>query len=100
MTLIDIHTKDIFRLCSKYKVRRLYAFGSALTNKFNNNSDIDFIVDFEPQDIRYYADNYFNLKFSLEDTFKKQIDLLEEKAIKNPYFKQAIKNKLHLVYGD
>jgi predicted nucleotidyltransferase len=100
MKFIDSHTKDIYRLCTKYKVKRLFAFGSALTDRFTEISDIDFIVDFEPQDIKYYADNYFNLKFALEETFKRQVDLLEEKAIKNPFFIQAIKNKRHLVYGD
>ncbi len=100
MTLIDKHTSDIQMLCAKYKVYRLYVFGSALTSQFGSDSDIDFIVDFQPQDINDYADNYFNLKFALEDTFKRQIDLLEENSIKNPYFKQAIENHRQLIYGD
>src|SRR5437588_13053319 len=98
MTLIDKHTGDIQRLCSQHRVKRLYAFGSVLTNQFNNESDIDLIVDFEPQYIVHYADNYFNLKFALEDTLKRKIDLLEEKAIKNPYFKQAIESQRQLIY--
>jgi predicted nucleotidyltransferase len=100
MTLINKHISDIQRLCLKYKVKRLYAFGSVLTDRFERDSDIDFIVDFEPLDIHHYADNYFNLKFALEDTFKMQIDLLEEKAIRNPYFKKAIESQRQLVYGD
>lgn len=99
MTPIDKHTSDIQRLCARHKVKKLYAFGSALTPQFNNESDIDFIVDFEPQDIAHYADNYFNLKFALEDVFKRRVDLLEEKTIKNPYFLQAIKNQRQLLYG-
>ena len=100
MSVIDKHTRDIQKLCTRYKVYRLYAFGSALTPPFDANSDIDFIVEFQPQNIKDYADNYFNLKFALEDTFKRQIDLLEEKAIHNPYFKSAIKNHRQLIYGD
>lgn len=99
MTLIDRHTSDIQKLCAKHKVKKLYAFGSALTPGFSSNSDIDFIVDFEPQDIDHYADNYFNLKFALEDVFKRRIDLLEEKTIRNPYFKQAIENQRQLLYA-
>jgi hypothetical protein len=45
-----------------------------------------------------YADNYFDLKFSLEDTFKRPVDLLEEKAIINPYFKRAIDKNMQLIY--
>jgi predicted nucleotidyltransferase len=54
-----------------------------LTNHFNQSSDVDLIVDFNNIDIDKYADNYFDFKFSLEDIFKRPIDLLEEKAIKN-----------------
>lgn len=90
-TSIDKHTRDI---------QRLYAFGSVLTSPFNNASDIDDIVNFEPQDIDHYADNFFNLKFALEDTFNRKIDVLEEKAIKNPYLKQVIESKRQLIYGN
>ena len=100
MSLIDKHTQEIQKLCLQHKVKRLYAFGSALTDQFNNASDIDLIVDFEPQDMVHYADNYFDLKFALEDTFQRKVDLLEEKAIKNPYFKQAIESQRQLIYGN
>ena len=99
MSAIDKYTSDIKSLCSKYKVKAFYVFGSALTSDFNEQSDLDFIVDFGPLDIDHYADNYFNLKFALEDTFKRKIDLLEEKSIKNPYFKKSIENQRQLLYG-
>lgn len=99
MNVIDSYTSDIQRLCSAHKVKRFYVFGSALTSKFNDQSDLDFIVAFEPQPIEHYADNYFNLKFALEDTFKRSIDLLEEKTIQNPYFKEALKNQSKLLHG-
>ena len=99
MTVIEKHTSEIQKLCTEHKVKKLYAFGSALTPRFSSNSDIDFIVDFESQDVDHYADNYFNLKFALEEIFKRRIDLLEEKAINNPYFKEAIENQRQILYG-
>jgi|SRR6187402_1880073 predicted nucleotidyltransferase len=99
MTVIEKHTSEIQKLCAEHKVKKLYAFGSALTPRFSSNSDIDFIVDFESQDVDHYADNYFNLKFALEEIFKRRIDLLEEKAINNPYFKEAIENQRQILYG-
>ena len=99
MSLFDQHTGAINKLCDSHKVRALYVFGSALTNDFNKESDIDLLVDFDPIPVADYADNYFDLKFSLQDIFKRSVDLLEEKAIKNPYFKQAINEKRRLVYG-
>ncbi len=99
MTGLVKYSDDINRLCSLHKVRRLYAFGSVLTDNYNESSDIDFIVDFEPIDIAQYADNYYDFKFSLEDLFHKQIDLLEEKAIKNPYFREVVDKQRQLIYG-
>ena len=99
MTILESCREDVVRLCMKYKVKSLYAFGSVLTEKFNPNSDIDLIVDFEPIDIMDYFDNYYDLKFSLQDVLHRQIDLLEEKAIKNLYFIEAIGGTRQLVYG-
>lgn len=99
MSILEQYSTDISRLCARYNVKRLYAFGSVLTDKFNKNSDIDLIVDFEPIDVAEYADNYFDLKFSLQDIFHRPVDLLEEKALKNPYFRQAINENRKLVYG-
>lgn len=99
MNLIENHTKDILTLCKTYKVKSLYAFGSVLTDKFNSESDIDLIVDFQQLDVLDYGDNYYNLKFSLEDIFKRNVDLLEEKAIRNPYFLKTLNQNKKLIYG-
>ena len=99
MNILQNYHSDIVKLCEAHKVKSLYAFGSVLTDKFNKESDIDLVVDFHALDILDYADNYFDLKFSLEDTLKRPIDLLEEKAIKNPYFRQTINAQRQLVYG-
>lgn len=99
MNLIDQNIEKIRDLCTKHKVARLFVFGSALTNKLNKNSDIDLIVDFREIDIYDYADNYFDLKFSLENLFKRNVDLLEDKAINNPYLRQSIDSTKQLIYG-
>jgi predicted nucleotidyltransferase len=99
VTVLDKHIGDINRLCSIHKVKQLYAFGSVLTNSFNKDSDIDLIVDFEPIDVTQYADNYYDLKFSLEDILQTPVDLLEEKAIKNPYFREVVNKQRQLIYG-
>src|SRR5436190_14647324 len=99
MTILEKHIRDINKLCSMYGVKQLYAFGSVLTENFNNDSDIDLIVDFDPIDVAQYADNYFDFKFSLQDILKTPVDLLEEKAIKNPYFRQVVNKQRQLIYG-
>ncbi|HET8828008.1 MAG TPA: nucleotidyltransferase domain-containing protein [Pelobium sp.] len=90
---------EIIKLCELHKVKTLHAFGSVLTENYNSDSDIDLIVDFVHIPVEDYADNYFDFKFSLQSVLKKPIDLLEEKAIKNPYFKNAVNQQKQLVYG-
>ncbi len=99
MNLIENYTKDITELCLAHKVKSLYAFGSVLTDNFNSESDIDLIVDFQQLDVLDYGDNYYGLKFSLENIFKRSIDLLEHKALKNPYFIKALNQNKKLIYG-
>ncbi len=99
MTLIDQHISDIRKLCLDHKVRYLYAFGSVLADKFDKESDVDLVVDFDPIDVSSYADNYFAFKFSLQKMFNRPVDLLEEKAIKNPFFKQNLDRQRQLIYG-
>lgn len=99
MNRLEIYSSDIIQLCKTYNVKTLYAFGSVLTDNFNAESDIDLIVDFANIAVEDYADNYFDFKFSLQDILKRPIDLLEEKAIKNPYFKQTVNQQKQLVYG-
>lgn len=99
MNTLSAYKNEIDELCVTHKVRSLYAFGSVLNSNFKTNSDIDLIVDFMDIDVNDYADNYFDFKFSLQDIFKRPVDLLEEQAIKNPYIKQAVDQTKVLVYG-
>ena len=99
MDIIEKNRQSIHELCIKHKVGHLFAFGSVLSNKFRKDSDIDLIVDFKEVDLYDYADNYFDLKFSLENLFKREVDLLEDKAIKNPYLRETINSSKQLIYG-
>jgi predicted nucleotidyltransferase len=98
MNTLSAYKNEINALCANHKVKSLYAFGSVLTPNFNTNSDIDLIVDFKEIDVKDYADNYFDFKFSLQDIFNRPVDLLEEQAIKNPYFKEELNKKKVIVY--
>ncbi len=96
---LDNYINDIKDLCLINKVKTLYVFGSVLTNNFTEKSDIDLVVDIDAEDPLEYADFYFNLKFSLQDLLKRQIDLLENKAIRNPYIKENIERSKSLIYA-
>jgi uncharacterized protein len=99
MKIIDNNINKIKALCKKHKVARLFVFGSVLTKNFKKSSDIDFLVDFSGVELYDYADNYFDLKKSLENLLKRRIDLLEDKAVKNPFLRQSIDSSKQLIYG-
>ena len=99
MNLIENNSQKIIALCKKHKVGKLFVFGSILTDRFNDDSDVDMVVDFDKVTLEDYADNYFDLKFSLEDIFGREVDLLEDKAIRNPVLRRNIDNSKVLIYG-
>ena len=98
-SIISLHIDQIKRLCELNKVRTLFAFGSVTTEKFSADSDIDLVVDIDENDPISYSDKYFNLKFQLEEILKRQIDLLEQKAIRNRYLKSEIERTKVQIYG-
>lgn len=96
---LDNYTNSLIKLCEQNRVKSLYVFGSVLTDRFNDNSDIDLIVDIDSNDPFEYADSYFNLKFALQDLLRRPIDLLENKAIKNPFIRSNIDSSKYLIYA-
>lgn len=99
LNLVEKYLNQIIELCKAHKVKTLYVFGSVLSPKFNKESDIDLLVDFQPIDVLEYGDNYYAFKFALEDMLKREIDLLEQQAIKNPYFLESLDQSKRLIYG-
>ena len=69
-------------LISSFIICSTNTFGQTQPKIFT--SDIDFLVEFLPVNSKEYADNYYDLKFSLERMLNRKIYLLEETTIKNP----------------
>lgn len=100
MYLIHDNIQKLFALCRKYKVKKLYVFGSILTPRFNEHSDVDLLVDFNSEiDHNTYADNYFDFYHALKSLFGRDVDLVDETAVKNPYFKEELNETKLLIYG-
>ena len=74
-----------------YGVNRAFAFGSAVKGPMREDSDVDFVISFpESVDYETYANNYFALAHALEDLLKKNVDLVTEKTLKNPFLLESI----------
>jgi uncharacterized protein len=98
MTLIELYQNQINALCLKYHVKTLHIFGSALTDRFNEQSDVDMLVLFEQFDLSEYFNNYMGLKEDLENLMKRPVDIVEEQAIRNPIFRTVVDRDKKLVY--
>ena len=99
MNIIEKNIDSLVSLCKQHKVKELYIFGSILTSKFNKDSDIDMLVQFDKVDILEYADNYFDFKEKLEKLLDREIDLLENQAIRNPIFRKILDRDKKIVYN-
>ena len=89
--LIEKNKCKIVELCQKHKVVSFALFGSEALGLSNENSDIDFIVQFSEEiELLDYADNFFSFLTSLEVLFGKKVDLISKKSLKNPILIQEI----------
>src|SRR5450759_932840 len=98
MNIVEKNIDELIILCKHHKVRDRYIFGSVLTDKFNDKSDIDLLVQFENIDILEYFDNYMDFKENLETLLGRPVDLLENQAIRNPIFRRVVDRDKRLVY--
>ena len=86
-------------LCMAHNVKSLFAFGSVCTDRFNDKSDIDLLIHFNPMDYGNYADTYFLLADKFEYLFNRPVDLVTDKSLSNPYFIDSINRTKTLLYG-
>jgi predicted nucleotidyltransferase len=98
MNLIEQHKNEIIALCKSHNVGELYLFGSVLTDKFNENSDIDILIQFTGVDLYHYFENYIDFKESMETLLQRNIDIVENQAIRNPIFRKIIDREKQLIY--
>ena len=90
--------EDIRAAMKLHHVKDAYAFGSGCSNRFNEKSDIDVLVSFKDMKTEEYADNYFALLYQLQDILKREVDLVTDKSLKNPYFIRSVNLSKKLIY--
>ena len=83
--LISDKLPELEKLCKQHHVKQMSLFGSAAHGMFADDSDIDLLVSFSDSlDVLEYADNYFGFLENLKELFERNVDLVSEKALKNP----------------
>ena len=97
--VITDHLDELAELCRRYNVERLEVFGSAATGQFDpERSDVDLLVRFGPWEGIGALRQYMDFLFGCEDLFGRHVDLVEEGAIRNPYFRKSVNKHRTVVY--
>jgi len=101
MKLIEMHIDKIIALCKKYRVAKLWVFGSILTPRFNDESDVDFLVDFDERNIELldFADNFFDFIHEIEAVIGRKVDMVVNKSIKNRFFRAEVDENRKLLWS-
>ncbi|MEA3498027.1 MAG: nucleotidyltransferase family protein [Campylobacterota bacterium] len=79
------------QLKDKYQVDKIGLFGSFARDEETNKSDIDILVDMPSS-----FDNYFNLKYFLEENFHREVDLGKEKQLRLLIKKQVMQDIIYV----
>jgi uncharacterized protein len=96
--LVENKRDEIAALCKQFRIRRLEVFGSAATGAFDTaTSDIDFVVDLGDYE-QGVARRYFRFAEALEALLGRDVDLITEAQITNPYFRESVNSSREIVY--
>jgi len=91
------YQNEIDKICQKYQVKNLTVFGGALSDQFDDSSDIDFLLELKTAEGG--IKRYMNIKFELEKLFTRPVDLVMPKAIKNKRLKDYMFSNTREVYA-
>ena len=97
--ILEKQKENLKKICRDLKVKRLYAFGSVVSDKFREDSDIDFLISFADNiSVEEYTNNYFSLHYKLRELFNRDVDIVTERTLSNPYFIESIDETKELIY--
>ena len=91
------YQSEINRICKKHRVKSLTVFGGALSDQFDESSDIDFFLELETAEGG--INRFMNIKFELEKLFTRPVDLVMPKAVKNKRLKDYMFSNTRNLYA-
>ena len=96
MPSIQIPYEKIAELCRHYHIRKLSLFGSVLCDDFRPNSDVDVLVEFEPDHIPGYR--FIEIQEELSILLRRQVDLHTAKSLSR-YFRDEVLAEAEVQYA-
>ena len=94
---------ELTEIFKKYQVKKAYVFGSAVTDRFNESSDVDFLIDpqneaDEPDPV-VRGEILWNLYYALQDLTKRKVDMVTRNSLTNKYFIEELNRTSVPIYG-
>jgi len=95
---VQLDREALADFCHKWKIRELSVFGSALRNDFDDNSDLDFLVSFEPQS-GWDLWDMVAMREELIAIVGREVDIVVKEALRNPYRRKEILAHREVIHG-
>jgi len=97
--IIESKREAILEACARHGVARLDVFGSVLRDDFRpGESDVDFLVEFQPMESYDLVEAYFGLLDELCELLGMGVDLVMVEAVKNPHIARDIERTKQMLY--
>ncbi len=94
---IEIPLDEIATFCRRHHIRQLALFGSVLREDFSPDSDVDILVEFEPDaQVGFMA--LSGMQFELSEIFQRAVDLVPRQGLK-PKIKDIILSSAQVIYA-
>ncbi len=95
---LNIDEQKIEAFCKKWKVRELSVFGSALRDDFSADSDVDVLVELQPNHgLNLY--DWLDMIEELKSIFGRDVDLVAKSGLKNPFRRKNIIDTAEVIYA-
>jgi predicted nucleotidyltransferase/DNA-binding transcriptional ArsR family regulator len=96
---VDVPKRKLQALCRKYRIRKLSVFGSAARGEARPDSDVDLMVEFEPESAPSLWE-FPEMQKAFSALFGgRRVDLVPPEALANPYRRKSILRDLKVLYG-
>ena len=97
---IQPYLPKVIELFKKHKITSAYVFGSVLTERFNAESDVDFLVNIQTDLVPVECGGHlWDLTYALEDLLERKVDLITERSLKNKYFIKEVNETKFSIYA-
>lgn len=95
---LPVDFEKIAAFCRRWKISEFSLFGSILRGDLRPDSDVDVLISFEPE-IPWSLYDWMDMIEELKEIFGREVDLVEESGLRNPFRRSEILHKRRVIYA-